>query len=106
MRGTPATAAGDFGVSFPVAGLMLYCQIVLAPVAATYALLPSGAIEIICGPSPVGTVCTGLALSAPVAGLMRNTEMVLAFLALALWVHLLPVLPFGTWQFTKLTKWR
>ena len=49
----PATIAGDFGVSLPVAGLMLYCQIVLA---ATYAPVPSGAIVIICGFCPVGTV--------------------------------------------------
>src|SRR5215469_18595433 len=71
----PATVAGDFGVSLPVAGLMLYCQIVLA---ATYALVPSGAIVIICGFCPVATVCTGLVLSAPVAGLMRYWQIALA----------------------------
>src|SRR2546429_8533015 len=70
----PATFAGDSGVSLPVAGLMLYCQIVLAPVAATYALVPSGAIVIICAPRPVGTVCTGAELSAPVAALIRDPE--------------------------------
>jgi hypothetical protein len=68
---------------------MLYCQIALA---ATYALVPSGAIVIICGFCPVATVCTGAELSAPVAGLMRNTDTVFA---LALAVHLLPLLPFG-----------
>jgi drug/metabolite transporter (DMT)-like permease len=46
---------------------------------------------IICGLCPVATVCTGLALSAPVAGLIRNTETVLA---LALAWHL-PLLPLG-----------
>ena len=71
-----ATVAGDLGVSFPVAGLMVYCQIVWLPV--TYALVPPGAIVIICGFCPVATVCTGLALSAPVAGLIPNTETVLA----------------------------
>jgi hypothetical protein len=54
----------------------MYCQIVSPPV--TYALVPSGAIVIICGFCPVATVCTGLALSAPVAGLIRNTETVFA----------------------------
>ena len=68
---------------------MLYCQIVLA---ATYALVPSGAIVIVCGFCPVATVCTGAELSAPVAGLMRNTDTVFA---LALAVPLLPLLPFG-----------
>lgn len=54
---------------------------------------------IICGFCPVATVCTGIALSAPVAGLMRNTETVLA---LARAVHLLPLLPFGALQFVPL----
>ena len=77
MRAFPvATVAGDMGVSFPVAGLMLYCQIVLPPV--TYALVLSAAIVIICGFCPVATVCTGAELSAPVAGLIPNTETVFA----------------------------
>ena len=80
------------GVSFPVAGLMVYCQIALGPV--TYALLPSGAIVIISGLWPAATVCTGLALSAPVAGLMRNTETVSLLVA---WPHL-AVLPLRTRQ--------
>jgi hypothetical protein len=75
---------------------MLYCQIVPA---VTYALLPSGAIVIICGFCPVATVCTGLALSVPVAGLIPNTETVLA---LARAVHPLPLLPFGALQFVPL----
>ena len=80
-------------MSLPVAGLMLYCQIVLA---VTYALVPSGAIVIICGFCPVATVCTGLALSAPVAGLIPNTETVLALARAVHLLPLLPLLPFGT----------
>src|SRR6266853_1632632 len=50
-----------------------------AMVAAACALVPPGAIVIICGPSPVAMVCTGLAVSAPVAGAIPDTETVLAF---------------------------
>ena len=53
---------------------------------------------IICGFCPVARICTGLALSAPVAGLMRNTETVLALARAAHPLPLLPLLPLSALQ--------
>jgi len=66
------TVAGDRRVILPVTGLIANCD--RTPALVTYAFLPSGLSAIASGTGTVRAVDTGLALSAPVAGLRVYCE--------------------------------